>query len=434
MKVSKWKVLGLAGVLALGYAVSTEAAQIKVSDDTWANFGLNMKIWYKNLDKRSNDTASGGWSQNVFSVGNAKIYFSGQVNKLFQFYGEFDQEKTDGPGTVGEAAINLALAKEFQVLAGKIRKPFARAQLASGYALLTPQGYWLDPQSSLGPIKSALGNADGGLMIHGDLANGLLTYRIGVYNEDRSKVNKYWSGSGWTNSTTYGKVNDKKNFEWNARIEFQPLMLGFKPESAATIAAKNADTYLGKKDVFVIGLGYHTETHTPKYNATLGDLKRKGWTIDAIYEKKFGNLVPNLQAGYISLDDTHYYNAYSWNGTNWVDVNQVKKGDSDYFYLQGQLLFDQVVGLGKPALAFRWETIKGDGEWKDTSGTIRKKDLKTETFGLAFNYYLKGQAARISLGFDNTKYKGALASYLKNLNPKKEDSITDWYLYLQSQF
>jgi hypothetical protein len=226
-------------------------------------------------------------------------------------------------------------------------------------------------------------------------------------------------------------MNDKKNFEWNARIEFTPTMLGFKPESAATINAKYGDTYLGSKDVLTIGLGYHTETHTPKFNATLGDLKRKGWTVDALFEKKYGNVVPNLQIGYISLSDSHYYKKFDpANLSSYV----VKKGDSDIWYVTGQLLFDQVMWLGKPAIAFRYEKITGDGQWTDR--TILKKDLTTETFGLAFNYYIKGQAARISLGFDQTKYKDALKYFLKygDSATKKEDSITDWYLYLQSQF
>jgi hypothetical protein len=454
MKVARWKVVGLAGALALGYVASSDAAQIKVDDKTWANFGLNMKIWYKNLDKRSNsttDTTYPGWKRNMFEVAQTKIYFSGQVTPVFQFYSELDTRSTaEGTNpryaTLGEAGINLAFAKEFQVLAGLIRKPFTRAQLSSGYAYLTPQGYWLDPQSQLGAIKAALagspGQTDGGLMIHGDLAGGMFRYRVGVYNEDRSNANKlwrgYWNGThflGWGDSGSYGKVNDKKNFEWNARIEFTPTMLGFKPESAATITGKIADTYLGGRDVLTLGLGYHTETHTPKYNATLGDLKRKGWTVDAMFEKKYGNVVPNLQIGYISLDNTHYYQRFQWNGTAWVpDV--VKKGDSDIWYVTGQLLFDQVVWLGKPAIAFRYEKITGDGQWRSRDNATLKKDLTTETFGLAFNYYIKGQAARISLGFDQTKYKDALKYFLKQGDPatKREDSITDWYLYLQSQF
>jgi hypothetical protein len=152
-----------------------------------------------------------------------------------------------------------------------------------------------------------------------------------------------------------------------------------------------------------------------------------------MFEKKFGNVVPNLQIGYISLDKTHYYNRYQWTGTAWGNP-VVKKGDSDIWYVTGQLLFDQVAWLGKPALAFRYEKITGDGQW--TNGTILKKDLTAETFGLAFNYYIKGQAARISLGFDQTKYKDALKYFLKqgSSSTKYEDSITDWYLYLQSKF
>jgi hypothetical protein len=213
--------------------------------------------------------------------------------------------------------------------------------------------------------------------------------------------------------------------EWNARIDFTPTMLGFKPESAATIGAKVADTYLGAKDVLTIGLGYHTATHTPKARILgndVGDLKRKGWTVDAMFEKKYGNVVPNLQIGYISLDKTHFYRDFT--------TGTVKKGDTDVWYVTGQLLFDQCVWLGKPAIAFRYEKITGDGQWSDR--TILKKDLTAETFGLAFNYYIKGQAARVSVGFDHTKYDDALKHYLKAGN--KEDSITDWYLYLQSKF
>jgi hypothetical protein len=483
MKVARWKVVGLAGALALGYVASADAAQIKVDENTWANFGLQMKIWYRHLDKKSNsttDTDRPGWTQNVFDVGETKIYFTGQVTPVFQFYSELNTKpaKDSFAAALGEAGVNLAFAKEFQVLAGLIRKPFTRAQLTSGYAYLTPQGYWLDPQKVLGQAdvlkKAALSNTDGGLMVHGDLAGGMFRYRVGVYNENRELGNKLWVGIynsthtfGWigvgtqqqffTGDEFYGnltyqqtpgtKANNLKNFEWNARIEFTPTMLGFKPESAATTTAKIGDTYLGSKDVLTIGLGYHLETHTPKARARVtwndtfenatydpGDLKRKGWTVDALFEKKFGNVVPNLQIGYISLDKTHYYVDYRG------DELRVKKGDTDIWYVTGQLLFDQVVWLGKPAIAFRYEKIKADGQFyyydAETDTEILKKDLTTETFGLAFNYYIKGQAARISLGFDQTKYKNALKYFLKTPSGgvKSEDSITDWYLYLQSQF
>ncbi len=398
MKVGRWKVLGLAGVLVLGYVATSEAAQIKVSDETWANFGLNMKIWYKNKGKLGDSSTNAtlrNWTQNEFSVGNTKIYFAGQVNKLVQFYGEFDQEKDS---TLAEAGVNFAFAKEFQVLAGLIRKSFTKSDLASGYAFLVPTGYFFNPQATGGvtPIFTYDGNADGGLMVHGDLAGGVLTYRVGAYNNDkRSQTNK--------------------GFEWNARVEFQPLMLGFKPDSAATITAKTADTYLGKKDVFVIGLGYMSAKR--KESALNKDVTVKGWTADLTVEKKYGNLVPNLQIGYVDLDDTH------------KDVLLAKTRGSSAWYVQGQLLFDQVVGFGKPALAIRFDTTENDKKLK-VSG--QAKDAKLDHWGVALNYYIKDQAARVSLGFDTAKYKDGSSDVLKAGNFKR--SVTDWYLYIQTMF
>jgi len=441
MKLARWKVVGLAGALALGYVASADAAQIKVSDETWADFGLNMKVMYQNLDKRSNSTQQGGWHQNKFDVTNVQLYFKGQVTPLFQFYCEIEADGADGNFTIDDAGINLAFAKEFQVLVGELRKPFTRVNLASSYAYLIPTGFWFDPQKALGPIRTPWDpykkNKDGGLMVHGDLADGMFRYKVGIYNERRDTTQKLWDNR-WRdiNKQPDKKLNDLKNFEWNARIEFTPTMLGFKPESAATISPTLPETYLGSKDVLTIGLAYHTATHTPKSTYSgfnIGDLKRKGWTVDAMFEKKYGTLVPNLQIGYISLSDTHYYTKYQWNGTAWTNP-VVKKGDTDIWYVAGQLLFDQCVWLGKPAIAFRYEKFNGDGRYYDTN--FHKKDLTAENISLAFNYYIKGQAARISLGFDHTKYKDALKYYLKYGDPttKKEDSITDWYVYFQSMF
>ena len=424
MKLGRWKVLGLAGVLALGYVAQTEAAQIKVDEDTFANFGLNMKVWYYNYDKRSNASGRiastlkqdyGDWRQNKFDVGNAKIYFAGQINKLVQFYGEFDQEKSGDQ--LGEAGVNFAFAKEFQVLAGKIRKSFTRADLTSGYAQLIPTPYFYNPQSKvLGSpdldedlinLFTYDGNTDYGLMVHGDLAGGMFTYRIGVYNNDK-------------------RLEKNKGFEWNARVEFQPLMLGFKPESAATITTKIGDTYLGQKDILTIGLGYMSAKKAMPIGGIKKDKTVDGWTADLTFEKKFGNLVPNFQIGYVSLSDTH------------VDPVSDKTKDSDAWYVQGQLLFDQVVGFGKPAIAVRYDTTTNDKRVYDVDAD-KARDAKLDRWGVALNYYIKGQNARVSLGFDHVKYKDGAKYILKTYLPedkgiKYKDSLTDWYLYLQTQF
>jgi hypothetical protein len=428
MKLGKWKVLGLAGVLALGYVSQAKAFHVKVDENTFADIYLNMKVWYKNYDKKAKDyvnSTTGDWRRNVFEVEEAQINFMGQVNKLVQFYGEYDQDQ-QGP-QLNELGVNFAFAKEFQFLAGLIRNCFTRADISSSYNRIVPTKPFLDPQKAmLFNIFEHDGNTHYGAMVHGDLFGGMFTYRVGIYNNDF-------------------RVKQDKDFVWNARVEFQPLMLGFKPESAATPYAKVKDTYLGKKDVLTIGLGYFSakekksywnekwnenwkklEDWIKKWNITIpsypNDLKLKdrdvdGWTVDFLFEKKFGDFVPNLQAGYVSLSDTH--------------LNPItnKSEDSDGWYVQGQLLYDQVVGCGKPAIAVRFNTSTHDKAYNINN---RAKDAKLDRWGVALNYYIKEQDAKVVLGFDYLKYRDGAKDFLKD--ERFEDSLTDWYLLMQVKF
>jgi hypothetical protein len=228
----------------------------------------------------------------------------------------------------------------------------------------------------------------------------MFRYNVGVFNEDKRKDEAF------------------KGLQWVARVEFTPTMLGFAPESTTSPHGKVKDTYLGKKDVLTIGLGYYKEKLYDKEKITYNEsLEADGWTADLFFEKKFGCWVPNLQLGYIKLNDSHFYNETTW-----------KKGDTSLWYAQGQLLYDAVVGLGKPALAIRYENVEADGVASD------KKDFAFDRWGVAFNYYLKGQAAKVSLGFDKVEYDDAAKLYLESQPNKKEDSITDYYLYIQTKF
>lgn len=431
MKVARWKVLGVAGALVLGYAATTQAAQIKVDEDTFADFGYNMKIMYQNFDERG----KGGlddWKKNVFDIKDSRFYISGQVSKMVQFYGEWKasgayEDKTGGYAKdnkvgLGEAGVNFVFMPELQVRAGKVRVPFTRYQMTSSYSLIVPTDAWYDKggsdakgifknikdgnYTSTNPLE-LIGKADGGLVVHGDIANGMFRYNVGVFNEDKRKDEAF------------------KGLQWVARVEFTPTMLGFAPESTSSAAGKVSDTYLGKKDVLTIGLGYYKEKLYDKgENTTYNEsLEADGWTADLFFEKKFGCWVPNLQVGYIKLNDSHFYNE---------TTTSVYKGDTSLWYAQGQLLYDAVVGFGKPALAIRYENVEADGVYK--SGTEVKKDFAFDRWGVAFNYYLKGQAAKVSLGFDKVEYDDAAKLYLESQPNKKEDSITDYYLYIQTKF
>jgi hypothetical protein len=101
------------------------------------------------------------------------------------------------------------------------------------------------------------------------------------------------------------------------------------------------------------------------------------WTVDALYEQKFGDIVPNVQLGYIDQKDTRGNNGEK----------------ASLLYIQGGVLFDQMMGFGKPALAVRFEQNKN----KLPAGT----SPKVNRFGVWGHYYIKGQAAKVSLGLDS---------------------------------
>jgi hypothetical protein len=212
-------------------------------------------------------------------------------------------------------------------------------------------------------------------------------------------------------------------------------MLGFKGETGYSLA----DTYLGKQNVLTLGVGYRavkaqTTGLTRDYSKTA-----KLWTVDMLYEQKFGDIVPNLQVGYINAKDV----TFGYNKTPSIcPANNVCYGKATQIYAQAQLLYDQVVGFGKPALAIRWEQNKNkdlynfdttSGTTSPTTNSLRTPigEPKNTRVGVFVNYYIKGQDAKISFGVDNVN---------RNSDSKKNESsgtgknFTDFTLYLQTRF
>ncbi|QWK12906.1 MAG: OprO/OprP family phosphate-selective porin [Aquificota bacterium] len=387
----------LAVAALMGAAIlPAEAAVIKVDENTFANTGLKLQIWAQRLGK----TTPGGKDYTDFSINNARIYFSGQVNKFVQFGANLDfaignnaQGRTNHSGTastrVNDAFINLKLMDEFQVMAGLYRLPFSRAALTDSYSYYIPTGYGYSVRGNMFTpftIGSAVQNGyrDAGLTFWGNIMDGLIKYQIGVFDGRWDHVS--------------GALGTKDNLAFAGRIQFTPTMLGFKGEKGFTLA----DTYLGKQNVLSIGLGYNTQ----KWDNGAGDSATgKAWTVDAMWEQKFGDIVPNLQLGYQDRKDMPA-------GT----ISPIAKAKDRAYYVQGQLLYDQVVGVGKPALAIRYE--------KQDDRTA--SNLDTNRVGVFLNYYIKGQDAKIQFGADVVS--------LKNKNVDNRKNYTDWTLALQTQF
>jgi hypothetical protein len=297
-----------------------------------------------------------------------------------------------------------------------MRIPFSRATLTSSYNFLIPtqddrgiyyEGLRIDPidgQSVRGDAGER--NRDAGIVVWGNVAGGMLKYYLGVSDGryDGRRVG------------LFGR-NGKDHLAYTIRVQFTPTMLGFKGETGYTLA----DTYLGRQNVLTLGVGYRTlkaETTglTRNYSKTA-----ELWTVDMLYEQKFGDLIPNLQVGYIDARDVAYR----------YDHPNVHYGKATQIYAQAQLLYDQMVGFGKPALAIRWEENKNKdlSTFNTTTGqtSVSTREPKNTRLGVFVNYYIKGQDARIAFGVDTVNRNRAS----KGANGK---NFTDYTLYLQTRF
>jgi len=386
------------------------AWRVNIDKETYADIGFSTQIWGRNEGKRTNLPTDHNATN--FYMNLANITASGHVNKLVYFSINAESNAFRGNFITRDAFIGMKFAEEFRVQAGAMRVPFSRIALTSSYNFLIPTqalgdvftGLSINPTHAQGVLND--GSRDAGIVVWGNVADGMLKYYLGVSD------GRFDRRGGF-----FGANNTKDSLAYTIRLQFTPTMLGFKPETGYTLA----DTYLGRQNVHNIGVGYRAVKAETTGLANNYSKTAKMFTVDMIYEQKFGDLVPNLQVGYIDAKDV----TYAFGGGN------VSYGKATQIYAQGQLLYDQMVGFGKPALAIRWEQNKNKdlstfntGTGGTTVSTLQPKNTRVGVFA---HYYMKGQAAKVSLGVDsvnrNTDSKGA--------NGK---SFTDVTLHLQTQF
>ena len=372
MRKSLLAMAALMGVATL----PAHAWKVKVDEETFADIGFSTIIRGTYEGKRT--TSTNEKSRINFYVPLTNISAGGQVNKLVYFAINAESGSAQGNFITRDSFIGLKFADELRVQAGWQRAPFSRASLTSTYALLVPTTKYAEQGLDVNPldVQSSTGSPrDAGVVVWGNVAEGMLKYYLAVTD-------------GHTIDTGDGVAYKDDSLAYTVRLQLTPTMLGFKGETGYTVS----DTYLGKQNVLSIGAGYRVVGRR-------GSKDTKMWTVDALYEQKFGDIVPNLQVGYISVKDA--------NGTSDLDLSHI--------YAQGQLLYDQVVGFGKPALAVKFEQNK-----RKASGT----DPKNTRVGVWAHYYIKGQAAKVSLGVDSVNLNSAASG----------KDFTDVHLQFQVQF
>ena len=442
----------LLAVAALtGTALTANAALLKVSDQTFANFGLKLQIYGQYLE----DAANGGKDDAFdFTIQNARAYFSGQLNPIVQFGANLDFTVT-GANTsheatsttkVRDAFINFHFMNEFNVMAGYYRMPFSRANLVDRYdTIFMPQDGWVR-YSQNNPIYKdqiiptihingtnteihltannvlggpTLGNAvsitdktdeadfarDAGITVWGNVLNGMVKYYVGVYD-----------GFGDHNVGEAAVGTGKDNLGYAIRLEFTPTMLGFQADKGYL----HKETYLGKKKDLTVGVAF-ASSKLDTGNANAGSYTFNSWTVDVNWEQKFDfqgiALVPKFEAGYVYTDGDDLPLA-----DNKGDIGTLDKVET--WYVTVGTLFDKPIWLGKLGIYVKYQ---------DTDIQLNNSDLdevEPTMWTVAVPYYLADQNAKIVLQWNHYDYdKNGFDP--RNDNDDTNDDVT---LAFQVQF
>ncbi|MGC9143220.1 porin, partial [Hydrogenobaculum sp.] len=127
---------------------SASAILLKANDNEFANVGLKLAIWAQDNGKVTTNDHSGV----NFSVENARLYFSGQINPIVQFGANIDfaDNNTLSPDAsarthggmkstiMKDAFINLKFMPQAQLMAGLFLDPWSRVALGDLYSFIVP--------------------------------------------------------------------------------------------------------------------------------------------------------------------------------------------------------------------------------------------------------------------------------------------------------
>ncbi|MFP3206403.1 MAG: porin [Hydrogenobaculum sp.] len=448
---------------------SADAILLKANDNEFANVGLKLAIWAQN----NGAVTTNDHDSTNFSVENARLYFSGQINPIVQFGSNIDfADNTalspDGSARahggmsytlVKDAFINFKFMPQAQLMAGLFLDPWSRVALGDLYAFIVPL-------ENYNPGISEI-NTDGGklLQVQGSsfsnpnyncknnvcefkpFLNPLVPFTLGsdVGNSFRDAGIALWGDIGKDAMIKYylmvgnGKYdyeagkNGNSNLKYGFRIEFTPTMLGYKGEPGYV----DKDTYLGQRNTLTFGFAYQQQkidcsplnsspNPTPggcgSVTGAPSSTTAKAYTFDVLWEQKFGDFVPNFQAAWLDQKDLGYAKAGS----------SVAQPEAQGYYLQTQLLYDRYVGIGKPALVLRYEEDENKNYYANPNGS-GFVDAKVSMTDIFFNYYIDGINANVSLGAQivspNSDLKNATANGSNQLK-----SFTDYTLALRTVF
>lgn len=349
-------VAAVAAALMLPAMHAQAGGTITFGEDKSVSVGLGMRGSYSSVENGAPNGSS--YSQN-FSLDSARIYLSGSLNKNIK--GMLNTEKDiAGEGfQVIDANVQIAIAPELTIWAGRFISPSDRANMAGPYYSLGG-GYWAGIASRYGYNGGYIGRDDG-VGVVGSVMGGKLAYSIGA-------------------------------FEGNTAFKIAPVTLGTRTGSDGLMYAGRLQldlwdaepgyygtgNYLGSKDILAFGIAGRSQQNGAYSTTATGDYA--SYSIDFLLEKK------GVGPGALSFEAAGYD----------YDTSDVFLSEQGTAYSAGLgYIFDQKVGGGQFQPFVRYQKFSADS------------DIDTKRYDLGVSYIIDGYNAQLSGAFSNTEVTGA---------------------------
>ena len=362
------------------FSVNAMAYQVKVDDDTYANFLVMIHARVQSLEDGAPNGTDSSFDVNFFNV---RLAVAGQITDLAKFGLNFDPVAkttfTAGADTrIADAWITFDFAKEAKVQTGIYRMAVSRLSLQNSYTYVLPDFPIVGGPKFL--TDGLAGFRDAGITAWGDLAGGMVKYYAAIW--DGSYIPKATGGP-----LAAADVNGKDTTGKSVRLVYNIL----EPEKGYGTLG----TYLGKARIANVGIAYFMQDYTVG-SATGPEKTYSVLTADAFYD--VAGLT--VEGAYFTYDN---------------DIGVAGSKPSGW-YLQAAYLIEKL----QPAL--RYESWDADANTGDYSRIVA-----------GVNYYLDGQNAKVSLEYlmHNTDKEGAT---IVRADPGTSKDYADIILQLQTQF
>jgi hypothetical protein len=333
----------------------------EIDEQTKGEIGIWAQTWYQWVEDGKGDE-----DLNDFLIRRAYLYLKGDVTKYVSFFTHIASDKVgmdqitenSGLGLGSGVAwrdlwITLNLHEAFKIQMGRMYVPLTRNYgTTSTKAMLTMDLPFLQGGSRGGIFYASKVGRDDSVTLWGNPFDGKLQYRLMI------------------SEGVEGDKNPEDNLRFAGRLSLSLL----EPETGWF----NMGTYLGKKKVLSLGLGFQSQD-----DLTLGGVEGEDnqvWTADVFFDHPVGAGAVTFEAAYIDIQDCTETQPQAY-------TDLAAGDDAETWYVNAGYLFPGTLGIGQVQPYIRYETVDVD------------KKNATDFWSGGVNYYMKGHNCKITADY-----------------------------------